>query len=193
MDSDYSFEALTEFLKYVADHGLWKANTALSYRTAASKIESDLTEQEAADVRQIDLNLVFQRYMNRNKLKVSPSTLATYKRRLGNAIEEFVRYRGDPMNYRPQLTSGRQPGDSEKSAPENSRKKRKAPRQPAGDEREPRDVPAMTPSSTTPMLTVPFPLRPDFLASVQIPRDLRKGEADRLAAFIKTLAMDEAT
>jgi hypothetical protein len=43
------------------------------------------------------------------------------------------------------------------------------------------------------MLTVPFPLRPDFLASVQIPRDLRKGEADRLAAFIKTLAMDEAT
>ena len=191
MESDYSFEALTEFLKYVADHGLWKANTAVGYRTAASKIEGDLTEQEAADVREIELDLVFQRYVNRNKLKVSPSTLSTYKRRLRKAIDEFVRYRNDPMNYRPQLTSaGRQGSATEAGSPGGGRAGERAPKTRRATETVAQ--PSGPPSSSTPMLTVPFPLRHDFLASVQIPRDLRKGEAERLAAFINTLAMDEA-
>lgn len=189
MDSDYSFEALTDFLKYVADHGLWKANTAVSYRSAAAKVEGDLTEQEAADVQQIDLDLLFQRYTNRNKLKVSPSTLATYKRRLGSAISEFVRYRQDPINYRPEIGSQRKGGDGGDSATKKPRRTtKKKPSEVAPKEDVQQSSMGMT--SSTPMLTIPFPLRPDFLASIQIPRDLRKTEAERLAAFIKTLAMD---
>lgn len=188
MDKDFSFQGLMEFLKYVADHGLWKANTAIGYRSAASKVEASLTEQEAADVRQIDLDLLFQRYMNRNKLQVQPSTLGAYKRRLGTAIEEFARYREDPMNYRPQIGGGRsRPEGGEVGSKQPQRRKR--PEQPAAKV-EPPMRPAEA-SASTPLLTIPFPLRPDFLASVQIPRDLRRTEAERLAAFIRTLAMEE--
>lgn len=33
----------------------------------------------------------------------------------------------------------------------------------------------------------PYPLRPDFIAWLQLPHDLSESEAARLAAFLKTL------
>ncbi len=42
-----------------------------------------------------------------------------------------------------------------------------------------------------PALIYPFPLGNGFLAEISVPRDLRKGEAERLCAFIKTLATPE--
>jgi len=42
-------------------------------------------------------------------------------------------------------------------------------------------------------ITYPFPLRPGVLASVDLPADLTTREADRLVAFIKSLAMDLPT
>ncbi len=40
-------------------------------------------------------------------------------------------------------------------------------------------------------LSMPFPLRVDFTAQVVIPVDLTQLEADRLSAFLKTLAKPE--
>jgi hypothetical protein len=37
-------------------------------------------------------------------------------------------------------------------------------------------------------LLMPFPLRPDFLSYVIVPRDLSKAESDRLCAFVASLA-----
>jgi len=187
MDKQYSYKALMEFLEYVENHGLWKANTAVGYRSAASKVAGDLTEQEADDVRQIDLDLLFQRFMNRNRVKVSPGTLATYKQRLQKAIGEFQRYREDPIGYKPSVGGGRSPsGDG------GSRSAKPARKRPVTEPAATTPSTAATPSgpSGTQMLNIPFPLRPDFLASVQVPRDLKKTEADRLAAFIKALAVD---
>lgn len=42
-------------------------------------------------------------------------------------------------------------------------------------------------SEYRPLLNVEFPIRPDVSALVQVPRDLTKKEADRLAAMILTL------
>lgn len=36
----------------------------------------------------------------------------------------------------------------------------------------------------------PFPLRPDFLASVRLPWDLTAAEARRVAAMVHALALD---
>lgn len=38
-------------------------------------------------------------------------------------------------------------------------------------------------------LAMPFPLRPNFMAQVVIPRDITLEEVDRLCAFIKTLGV----
>lgn len=37
----------------------------------------------------------------------------------------------------------------------------------------------------------PFPLRPDFIATVTVPYDLTLAEAERLGAFIRTLAVPD--
>lgn len=187
MDKDFSFKALMDFLQYVEDHGLWKSNTAIGYRAAASKVEGDLTEQEASDVRQIDLDLLFQRFMNRNRVKVSPRTLATYRQRLQRAISEFERYLEDPIDYRSAVGGGRSSaGGGGSKAKRTTRKKSSEERVgPATGE-----VATRAGGAGAQVLNIPFPLRSDFLASVQIPRDLKKVEAERLAAFIKTLALD---
>lgn len=40
----------------------------------------------------------------------------------------------------------------------------------------------------TPSICNDYPLRPDYLAQVVVPRDMTELEAERLCAFIKTLA-----
>jgi hypothetical protein len=43
----------------------------------------------------------------------------------------------------------------------------------------------------TAQMAYPFPIRPKFLAQIVIPRDLTKEEADRLCAFVMSLAAPE--
>ncbi|CAN5317710.1 hypothetical protein BH23GEM4_BH23GEM4_21890 [soil metagenome] len=186
MELDFSFRALIDFLDYAGDHGLINHGTTVSYRVAASKIEDDLTDQEASDVRQIEVPIVFQRFVNKNRVKVSPDTLRTYQRRLETAIGEFVEWRKDPTAYKPKGRSGvkRAAKNGKAEEPKASRPRRRA---------ETEQPVRLSETDTPPnrlILTIPFPLRPDFLASIQIPRDLKSSEAERLATFIRTLAVD---
>jgi hypothetical protein len=186
MAANYSFKEFLGFLEYASNMGLLKANTMIAWRTAASKIADDLTEQEAEDVRAIDLDLLFQRFVNRNKVEVSPSTLMTYKQRLGKAIGEFVRWRDDPTSYKPTAGPAGPRKRPEKQEPK-ARTRREGNAEAGPDDGPPEKF---TNEPATKTLTLPFPLRSDFLATVQIPRDLKRVEAERLAAFIKTLAVD---
>lgn len=43
----------------------------------------------------------------------------------------------------------------------------------------------------SPLLTLEFPLRPGFLAMVQVPRDMTRAEADRLVQFVRTLPIPD--
>jgi len=182
MAKDYSLEGLREFLDYVGNHGLIKSTTASGYRVAVGKIEDDLLPEEASDVRQIDVPAVFTRYANKNKLKVSPSTLKVYQGRVESAIKEFVLWRDDPTGYKPKV--GRRTSSSTKKKKPTGTSEANGKPEPEAEE-----IPA-TEEPGRKILTLPFPLRGDFLASVQIPRDLTALEAERLAAFVRTLALD---
>ena len=56
------------------------------------------------------------------------------------------------------------------------------------------DVPpaSTTPPGTTPLMLFPFPLRDTVDVWLTLPRDLTKGEADRLSVFIGRLARNDA-
>ena len=105
--------------------------------------------------------------------------MGEYRRRVGRAIEEFVRWMDDPGSYAfrspPRAARGRRLGDAADGAP--------APSQdpgPATAER-PRSRlgPAGSRSSTR--------CDPDLLAQVVVPRDLTVEEARRMGAFLVTL------
>jgi hypothetical protein len=184
--ADYSFEAMLEFMEYAGDKGLIKLATTRAYRSAGAKVSEDLTEQEAADVRQIDPDVVFQRYVNRNKVQVKPKTLGEYKQRMTRMVREFVHWREDPTAYKPRgasSTSGSKPARSSKSVAKGKRGVQST--EPESAAPEVRSEPV-----TMLALNLPYPLRPDFLATVQVPRDMTSAEAARLAAFVRTLATD---
>ncbi|MEP6571295.1 MAG: hypothetical protein ABJD11_01325 [Gemmatimonadota bacterium] len=175
---------MASFLSYVSEKGLINRSTAQGWRVASTRVLDDLSPAEAADVRLIDVELTFKQFVNRNPGQLSPASLGEYRRRVGTALAEFVTWASDPAAYRPRFLAREARGETSARA-ERSR----APRSydsAAG-------VTQRTPGFSTVNhegLPLPFPIRPDFLAQVIVPRDLSMQEARRLGAFLLTLAVD---
>lgn len=181
---NYSRDALLKFTDLLASKGLAKTNTAAGLKVAVSKILSDLSPDEEADVRKVDVPLAVRRFNNKNPNALSPNSLGQYQRRVANAISEFVQYVDNPTAY---TGIGRHPKAGKADDGERQSAKKKI----AGEARRQQDVtppPPAAPASSG--LSLAFPLRQDFLAQVVLPRDLKSDEAKRLAAFIATLAVD---
>lgn len=182
MDS-YTRDGLVKFTELLGEKGLANSNTARAMTVAVSKVLSDLSPEEEADVRKIDVTTAVRRHNNKNPNALSPKSLAEYQRRVTVAIREFVQYVDNPTGYTGigrDLKSGRADNGDRVAA------KKRSPRIPL-QQSDDQSVPALPTSSG---LSLAFPLRPDFLAQVVIPRDLKSDEAKRLAAFIATLALD---
>jgi hypothetical protein len=189
VEHDHSLEALKQFLHYIGDKGLIGGAQAQAWRVAVGKILQDVSDAEAADVRKIDIDLALRKFVNRNPGKLSPNSLGEYKRRATAAIQEFISWTSDPTGYKPRAATGsRSPSSGKRVGGLADREKSKAstttspPTAPISSE-----PPAPQPAGGLPL---PYPLRPDFLAQVVIPRDLTMEEAKRLGAFLTTLAID---
>jgi hypothetical protein len=177
---DYSRAALARFIEFVVAKGLVHPATAQGWRVATSKVLEDLTPAEGEDVRRIDVEATFKGFLNRYPGRLSPASVGEYRRRVGRAIEEFVRWMEDPGSY------------AFRSPPRPAK---------ADTRRRPEAGPASPPSPVRPQPSAPaparpdgialdYPLRPDLLAQVIVPRDLTVEEAHRMGAFLVTLAVD---
>lgn len=188
MQPDYSFEALRKFIEVVREKGLHSKATAQGWQVATGKVLGDLEQSALQDVRTIDVEVAVRRFANRNPGTLSPKSLGEYQRRVTQVIQEFVDWTDNPVAYRPKGSTTQQ-RRKETSAPSTAQPPRRAP------ETKPERLLAATPSAPNPTqsLSLNFPLRPDFLAQVVIPRDLKADEARRLGAFLATLAIDYAS
>lgn len=184
MDTSYSRASLLKFLDTLGTKGLANANTAQSLRVSCGKILVDLTDPEDADVRKVDVGLAVRKFNNKNPGTLSPASLTEYQRRVTLAIREFDLYQGNPAGYK---GIGRAPSRSENGEKATAKKKDQTPNGPAQPEGS-RGAQAAPASSGG--LSHTFPMRPDFLAQVVLPRDMKTAEAQRLCAFIRALASD---
>ena len=173
-EPDYSRDALARFIDFVVEKGLVNSSTAQGWRVATGKVLTELSEEERADVRRIDVDAVFRAFLNRNPGRLSPVSVGEYRRRVGRAIEEFVKWVEDPGGYNVRSAAWQSRLDS--------RPRLRAPVPPRERER-----PLEAPGSG---IALSYPLRPGFLAQVTVPRDLTVEEARRMGAFLLTLAPD---
>lgn len=184
----YSKQDLVKFLIYVREKNLVKYQTATSWNTAVSKLMSDLSEAEDTDVRKVDIELAAHRVANRESGSIAPSSLKAYQKRARRAVEEFVSWRDDPVNYRP-----RNFGNSKQTTTGNSTRKKKD-ASTKNQQHAKSAVDKVIEEAVSPVqssgLNLSYPLRPDFLAQIVVPRDLSQLEAKRLGAFILTLSSD---
>jgi hypothetical protein len=190
---DYSRAALARFIEYVVAKGLVNPSTAQGWRVATMKVLEELTAEELADVRRIDVEETFRAFLHRHPGRLSPASVGEYRRRVGRAIEEFVRWVDDPGAYAALGSAAARQNDG--GGP-----RRRARGRPSGSagggargsseaESAPPASPVQSPRRRD-GLALEYPLRPGFLAQVVVPPDLTVDEARRMGAFLLTLSPD---
>lgn len=180
MANGYSVDDLLDFLEQASDKGLLPAATASALRVATRNVLSVLNGPGRDDVRRLDLDGVIKRFTNKRGGEFSPSSLKEYARRVRRAIELFLSWRGDPENF------------AVKTRATSAARKRDRLRRPETmtlgiDQR----GASVTAQRDARIYHSSFPIRPGTVVTVlNIPSDLTPAEAERLAKFVRILAVE---
>jgi hypothetical protein len=178
-------KGLLDFLDYARSKGILARKTAEAYKSASSlALSIDGDGWENADLRGLDLDQQLDRYIRLRGQKASPQTLATYRRRVGKAIELYLDFLANPTAFRAPTARPRITAPSARRQPVATTVKQ------ADQPSRAREVSAAEP---TELLTYPFPLRGGGMAYLQLPRDLTHADATRLSSFLESLAIDSKT
>ena len=175
MAISYSVDDLLEFLTHAADRGLMPTATAQALAVASRKVLAVLTDQEKQDLRGHDLDATIQRFTNKRAKDFNPSSLKEYSRRVHRAVELFIQWRGDPANFTVNTRTTTA-----------TRKKSKTP--------EVAETPVPSAPSTGTETAGTFqssvPVRTGVVVTIaNVPSDLSKAEAERIAGFVRMLAV----
>lgn len=178
-----------QFIQYAIDKGLVNSNTGGGWRAAFGKILEEFGSDDL--LTDIDIPSEVLRYNNRHPGALSPDSLNQYKKRVLLVIQEFKKYTDSPTTYKGVLnrpSSGNK--QNGRKATSDSKSLTLAPSDTSIVETPTQKQ--VTSAVTETSLMMPFPLRPNFLAQIIIPRDLTKDEAARLCNFIQALAQEPA-
>lgn len=187
MDKEYSLEELLGFLDYGGKKGLFNSTTAQSRKTACKKVLSGLEEDEKADLRNLDFEGAFARFMNKSGDEYTPDSLKVYKARVKTALADFIKWKEDPAKFKPstpQRTRARKAGGEQ--SPRSSRRTEKYQ---GGGEFADTGFGGGGDTSAAP-LVFPIPVR-DRSVIVRIsnlPNDLTEGEAEKISIVLASLS-----
>ncbi|WP_298135107.1 hypothetical protein [Acidiferrobacter sp.] len=177
MANAYSMDDLLEFLDHAGDRGLMPAATAQALVVATRNILGILTEDEKTDLSQLDLNAAIQRFANKRAKDFNPASIKEYGRRVRRAVELFLSWREDPANFTIKTRTTSAPRRKDREVEYSVPATREAP----GEQ---------IPGETAGTYRSAFPVRPGLVVTlVNVPNDLSSTEAERLANFIKMLAV----
>lgn len=175
MANAYSVDSLLEFLEHAGERGLMPTATARALAVATRSVLEVLTEQEKSDLARLDIEATIKRFNNKRAKDFNPSSLKEYGRRVRKAISLFLQWREDPANFSVRTRTTATGRRRAKAANEN-------------DETvaDPQSVPSGHPGAYNSSIAV----RPGVVVTfANIPSDLSTAEAERLANFIRMLAV----
>jgi len=178
MANAYSVDDLIDFLDHAGDRGLMPAATAQALAVAVRNVLGVLSDQEKNNLSDQDLDSVIKRFNNKRAKDFSPTSLKEYGRRVHKAVELFLAWREDPANFTVKTRATAGPRKKEKgnsSAPQ------------PDTELEQIDQQETAPGTYRSAI----PVRPGVVVTIaNVPYDLTKAEAERLAGFVRMLAIE---
>jgi hypothetical protein len=187
MAQNRSRDDLIRFLEYLGEKGLTARATASARRTAAAKVLSVLSGDEAQDVIGVDIDQVMSRFENLNPHQYTPESLQTYRSRLKTALEDFRSYSDNPVSFRP---SGQSRGKPKTNAggPKAAKKAGATSLAPA-----PSSSAQSAPIVDLPNVNqLPIPLRQNLTVRIfGLPFDLSKQEAQKIANIVLAHALPD--
>jgi hypothetical protein len=177
MANAYSADDLLEFLDHAGDKGLMPAATAQALAVATRNVLGILSDAEKADLSQLDLDATVRRFTNKRAKDFNPTSLKEYGRRIRRAVDLFLSWREDPANFtvKTRTTTGPRKRDKELGSDEFMTRE-------ASMEQAPNEVAGTYRSAV--------PIRPGLVVTlINIPYDLTGAEAERIAGFVRMLAL----
>jgi len=173
--SDFSRDKLLEFLGFLGKKGLMNKTTVAARRASVNTLLSILSDQEAQDVRKLDLNEVAMRFTNLKGAQFKPESIKVYKSRVTSAIEDLKKYRANPLTFKPNIVS---PKSSASAKADKDVEKNRFVKD------------GKLPDNSADII-FPVPIRPDVVVRVVgVPSNLTKKEATKIANVVLALAMD---
>ncbi|MCZ2847460.1 hypothetical protein [Modestobacter sp. VKM Ac-2978] len=192
---------LVAFLNWTIERSELPRATASAMRTASTKVLSVEDGWEDLDLRSVDTDELIRRFNIRSASDYSEQSLAVYGQRFLKSVQMYLS-KLDGGDWRPR--NGRTPSASRTGTTRNGTRKRSSavsetpdptPETPSPSEQPPTQAapPLQSTAEADGLIEYPFPVRPGLRAKLRLPEDLTPAEADRVAAFIKTLAFDVPT
>lgn len=179
MANAYSLDDLIDFLDHAGDRGLMPAATAQALAVATRNVLGVLSDQEKKDLSDQDLDSVIKRFNNKRAKDFSPTSLKEYGRRVRKAVELFLAWREDPANFTVKTRATTSPRRKEKGKSSGLQQS-----ETEFDQSDQEQTALGTYRSA-------IPVRPGVVVTLaNVPYDLTKAEAERLAGFVRMLAIE---
>ncbi|MGQ0814370.1 MAG: hypothetical protein ACT4O1_07870 [Gemmatimonadota bacterium] len=179
MANDYSMGDLLDFLSHAGDRGLMPAATAQALAVAVRNVFSVLGDDEQEDLRTLDLDATIRRFNNKRARDFNPASLTEYGRRVRRAVDLYNQWKENPADFSVRT----------RAAPATAKKDRAQQAEaPTSSSYVSPDVPAAPTRSGGYQSS--FPVRPGRVVTLSnIPEDLTAAEAEKLAQFVRMLAV----
>ena len=190
-------EGLLLFLDWTIEKSELPRPTASALKTASKKVLSVEEEWQGVNLRGLNTEDLLRRFSIRSRSEYTEKSLTVYRQRFTQAVNMYLTYLDDG-DWRPR--HGRTSSATRNGAPKNATGKQNnsttAPHLEPATQSPVEQAPAQAAPSVHAavldpgLIEYPFPIRPGLRARLILPDDLTSSEAERVAAFIKTLAFD---
>jgi hypothetical protein len=178
-------QGMIDFLGWVIDNDYMNTATASSLRTGVKKVLEAEPDLDAIDIRHADADDILLRFRNRNRGKMKDKSVEVYEGRFRSSRDMYIKWLDGEKDWNPVGTRQRRStANGEKRASKPGSNTRAVP--PVG----PEDEGVLHPA-TPGLITYPFPIRSGVQGKITLPENLTAREAERISAFIKTLAFDD--
>jgi hypothetical protein len=179
MSNTYSVDDVLGFLDHAAEKGLMPPATATALSVACRNVLGVLSDEERQNLSGQDLNSVIRRFQNKRARDFTAPTLKEYARRVHRAVNLFLEWRNDPANFRAPTRAT------------SSTRKRKNDSEPEVEPELPLTQVGAAPQVLPGTYQTAVPLSRDRIVTLlNVPADLTKAEAKRLAAFVEMLSVE---
>ena len=173
--------ALVDHWAWASGKGELTAGTARALATACRGVLEVQEDWENLDVRTLDVESSFNKFKNLRSRSFKPRSLREYESRFRRAVASYLEFLDDPSTWKFPLraTTSRRSNSTERSR--------------GSDRSTEFSQPDHASESSSPpgvLQEYPYPIRPDVLARLTIPRDATTAEINRLVAWARTLATD---
>ena len=181
-----------DFLRWAGDKGEVSTATANGWLAASRAVLAVYDDPDHVAIRDLDVEQALTRFENKSRTKYNTASMAAYKRRFQQAVGAYLAWLDGDQNW----NSLSRANKSARSATQRSRKRASARNAAsAPTTRAPESVDASAPEPPAAphgMVAYDLPLRPNLRARLTLPADLTTSDAERISAFVRSLAFPDA-